>query len=178
VALVKCKECGEKVSTKAKTCPKCGAKPPKKTSIVTWGVLALILFAIYGGWQTESNLTPEQRKVREEQRAITAKEKEVEQAAKAAEKAQEEKENHRKGFHCLSSWDGSHSAVKKYVEERMRDPDSFEHVETLISPVNDKGTHQLSMKYRAANGFGGLTVGSATATVDNESCQATITSME
>lgn len=152
MALVKCKECGEKASTKAKTCPKCGAKPPKKTSIVTWGILALILFAIYGAWQTESNLTPEQIKAREEQRV--------------------------KGFHCLSSWDGSHSAVKKYVEERMRDPDSFEHVETRISPVNDKGTHRLAMKYRATNGFGGLTVGSATAIVDNESCQATITSME
>jgi hypothetical protein len=95
-----------------------------------------------------------------------------------AKEAEEEKEKHRKGFHCLSGWNGAHSAVEKYVEERMRDPDSFEHVETRISPVNDKGTHQLSMKYRAANGFGGLTVGSATATVDNESCQAKITSME
>ncbi|WP_394854470.1 zinc-ribbon domain-containing protein [Shewanella xiamenensis] len=26
MALVKCKECGEQVSTKAKSCPKCGAK--------------------------------------------------------------------------------------------------------------------------------------------------------
>jgi hypothetical protein len=165
VALVKCKECGEEVSTKAKACPKCGAWLPKKTSIVTWGVLALILFAIYNGWLPEFNLTPEKRNAKEEKLAITvAKE--------------EEKENHRKGFHCLSSWKGSHSAVEKYVEERMRDPDSFEHVETRISPVNDKGTHQLFMTYRATNGFGGLTVGSATATVDNESCRATITSME
>ncbi|WP_412514572.1 MULTISPECIES: zinc-ribbon domain-containing protein [Shewanella] len=30
MALVKCKECGEEVSTKAKTCPKCGAKAPTK----------------------------------------------------------------------------------------------------------------------------------------------------
>jgi hypothetical protein len=165
VAFVKCKECGEEVSTKAKACPKCGAWLPKKTSIVTWGVLALILFAIYGGWLPEFNLTPEKRNAKEEKLAITA--------AK-----EEKKENHRKGFHCLRSWNGSHPAVEKYVEERMRDPDSFEHVETRISPVNDKGTHQLSMKYRAANGFGGLTVGSATATVVNESCQATITSME
>ena len=60
----------------------------------------------------------------------------------------------------------------------MRDPDSFEHIETRITPVSDKGTHQLVMKYRAKNGFGGITVGSAIATIDNASCKATITSIE
>lgn len=47
MALVKCKECGEKVSTKAKTCPNCGAKAPKKTSLFTWIVLIFIVFVIY-----------------------------------------------------------------------------------------------------------------------------------
>ena len=178
MALVKCKECGEKVSTKAKSCQNCGAKPPKKTSIVTWVVLALILFGVYGAWQTESNITPEQRKARDEQRAIAAKEKEAKLAKEATQKTEEEKENKRKGFHCLSSWNGSHPAVKKYAEENMRDPDSFEHIETRITPVSDKGTHQLVMKYRAKNGFGGITVGSAIATIDNASCKATITSIE
>lgn len=46
MALVKCKECGEQVSTTAKSCPKCGAKPPKKTSIVTWA--ALVFFIVVG----------------------------------------------------------------------------------------------------------------------------------
>ena len=178
MALVICKECGEQVSTKAKTCPSCGAKPPKKTSIVTWMVLILILLGVYGAWQTESNLTPEQRQAREEQRALAAKERDAEQAKEAALKAEEEKENKRKGFHCLSSWDGSHTAVKRYAEENMRDPDSFEHIETRITPVNETGTHVLIMKYRAANGFGGMTIGTATATVDNSTCNATITSLE
>jgi hypothetical protein len=44
MALVKCKECGEQVSTSAKSCPKCGAKLPKKTSLITW--LVLILFGV------------------------------------------------------------------------------------------------------------------------------------
>jgi len=47
MALVKCKECGEKVSTRAKTCPKCGAKAPKKTSAFTWLVLIFMIFIIY-----------------------------------------------------------------------------------------------------------------------------------
>ena len=47
MALVKCKECGEQVSTKAKTCPKCGAKAPKKTSLFTWLVLIFIVLIVY-----------------------------------------------------------------------------------------------------------------------------------
>ena len=39
MALVKCKECGNEVSRKAKACPKCGAPPPK-----SWGG-----FAVLGG---------------------------------------------------------------------------------------------------------------------------------
>lgn len=47
MALTKCKECGEKISTKADACPQCGAKRPKKTSAFTWFVLILIIFGVY-----------------------------------------------------------------------------------------------------------------------------------
>ncbi len=36
MALVKCKECGQEVSQKAGSCPKCGAPIKKKTSLFTW----------------------------------------------------------------------------------------------------------------------------------------------
>lgn len=55
MALVKCKECGESVSNKAKTCPSCGAKPTKKTSILTWAVL--IIFGFVGYAATKSSST-------------------------------------------------------------------------------------------------------------------------
>lgn len=55
MALIKCKECGEQVSTKAKTCPNCGAKVPKKTSLFTWFVLAMIILVVYAVNQTPSN---------------------------------------------------------------------------------------------------------------------------
>ena len=95
------------------------------------------------------------------------------QAAKAAEQA----ENKRKGFHCLEP-DGSHFEVKKYVKKQMRDPESFEHIETRVVPVNDKGQHTLTMKYRARNGFGGMTVGSALAAFNNSDCAATVLSIK
>ncbi len=53
MALKKCKECGHDVSTKAKTCPHCGASV-KTTSTITWLVLIImILFEI-------GSLLPEQ----------------------------------------------------------------------------------------------------------------------
>lgn len=55
MALVKCKECGEEVSTKAKACPKCGAKAPKKTSLFTWLVVAFIVVAIFVANQTPTS---------------------------------------------------------------------------------------------------------------------------
>ena len=87
-------------------------------------------------------------------------------------------ENRRKGFHCLSPWDGSHRRIVKYVEKRLRDPDSFEHIETKIWPLNPKGEHQLMMRYRAKNGFGGMTIGKVVATVKNSDCSGTITLSE
>lgn len=48
MALTKCKECGEQISTKAETCPKCGAKPPKTTSLLTWIVVAFVVFVVIG----------------------------------------------------------------------------------------------------------------------------------
>lgn len=52
----------------------------------------------------------------------------------------------------FSSWDGSHSNLKKWVKNNMNDPKSFEHVETTYT---DKGDYLLVyMKFRGKNAFG------------------------
>lgn len=90
-------------------------------------------------------------------------------AAQVAEAA----EDRRKGFHCLSAWDGSHSGIVQHVKAGLRDPDSFEHVDTLITPVNPTtGKHGVNMTFRAANGFGGINVGRAVGEVDPITCNA------
>ena len=43
MSLIKCKECGKEISNKAESCPNCGVKLPKKTSIITWAILASIV---------------------------------------------------------------------------------------------------------------------------------------
>jgi hypothetical protein len=95
-------------------------------------------------------------------------------AAEAQALAAQKAEDTRKGFHCLSSYNGSHRGVVKYVKENLRDPDSYDHIETRITPISKEGEHVLVMKYRAKNGFGGMNVESVIATVKNDSCQATI----
>jgi len=46
MALVACRECKTQISTEAKICPKCGAKPPRRTSTFTWIVLGLVAYSV------------------------------------------------------------------------------------------------------------------------------------
>lgn len=49
MALIKCSECGNEISVKAKSCPMCGSPQKKKTSALTWTVLiGFVLYALYG----------------------------------------------------------------------------------------------------------------------------------
>ena len=54
MALMKCQECGNDVSTEASACPKCGAKPKpkKKLSSIVFGVIILFLII---GWIANSS---------------------------------------------------------------------------------------------------------------------------
>ena len=64
----------------------------------------------------------------------------------------------------FSSWDGSHSNLKKWVKNNMNDPKSFEHVETTYT---DKGDYLLVyMKFRGKNSFGAKVLQTAIGTVD------------
>jgi hypothetical protein len=91
--------------------------------------------------------------------------------AKAERELKEVAENKRKGFHCLSSWDGSHRDIVRATKKQLRDPKSFEHIETRVTPVKDF-KHTLYMNYRAKNGFGGMSVGTVVATYSNASCNS------
>ena len=83
-------------------------------------------------------------------------------------------EDRLKGFHCLSAWDGSSSSLVRQVKAQLRDPDSFEHDETKITPRDVKGQHLVTMRYRAKNGFGGMNVATAVGVVDGGTCEATL----
>lgn len=47
MAMIKCKECGNKISSKAKTCPQCGSPVKKKTNILSLLLIIIILFVCF-----------------------------------------------------------------------------------------------------------------------------------
>ena len=86
MALVKCKECGDKVSNKAKSCPSCGAKPPKKTSFVTWGIILIISLVIYGGYQNKDGSYQVVKPILSEAKKLEIQKKVQKHAQKAFER--------------------------------------------------------------------------------------------
>ena len=115
------------------------------------------------------------RKAEEEriakEKADVEEKKRQEEAVRLAQKA----EDKRKGFHCLSAWDGSHREIVRDVKRLLNDPDSFEHEQTLVSPMSKEGTHNLTMHFRAKNAFGGYVRGTARATYTNAGCTHVLT---
>jgi hypothetical protein len=56
---------------------------------------------------------------------------------------------------------GAHRELEKMVKAQLKDPDSYQHIE---SSYGGKGDHlNVVMKYRAKNGFGGYVVNSVVA---------------
>lgn len=171
INLVECKKCRGMVADYAKTCPACGTQDPASksrnvaaqatantvlTTMMTVGVIILVLFTAYAVFTD----TPAEKRAKEEAKAVKA----------ATDK--------KAGFHCLNSWDGSHREVVRAVKNQLRDPSSFEHVQTRITPMSESGEHRLTMTYRAKNGFGALTGGLVVATVRNATCSAQVLSIE
>ena len=76
-------------------------------------------------------------------------------------------EDRQQGFHCLSAWDGSHADVVALTKGALREPDSFEHISTRVTPVDEDGLHRFIMEYRARNGFGGMNVAASTGSYIN-----------
>ena len=56
----------------------------------------------------------------------------------------------------FSSWDGSHRQLKRYTISRLKDPDSFQHIQTKYTREGEYV--RVYMKYRAKNSFGGYVV--------------------
>ncbi len=63
----------------------------------------------------------------------------------------------------FSGWDGAHRNLERLVKRNLVDPDSYEHIETRYFDLTD--SLRIIMKYRARNGFGGMTIGQVVAIV-------------
>lgn len=140
-----------------------------------WPVVVFFGLGAIGSLIPESPAAKAEREKAEAQRAADAAAEDAaakaEQQAKAEEaqkKAAAEKE---RGFHCLNAFDGSHDKLKELVVRNLRNPRSFKHDETRITPKDEEGKHTVMMRYRAENGFGGMAIEVQVARIDHETCE-------
>ncbi|WP_315809468.1 hypothetical protein [Pseudomonas sp. C9-3] len=133
MAIVKCKECGGQVSTTAKACPTCGSKPPKKTSVVTWLVLATIVIVVAKGMLTEK--PPEPTKTPDQIAADAAAEKQRAAEAKVRQEV------------FLTQ-----AIAKEAVLAKLKDPDSAK-----FGQIISKASGIVCGYVNAKNAFGGYT---------------------
>lgn len=128
-----CKECGNEVSTEAKSCPKCGAKLPKKTSAFTWIVIALFSVFIFQKISTSDEPTAK-----------------LEPVAKTDLELKEEAARELRFQKTLS--------IVTTAKTSMRNPESVQW-ETIASNTD---ASVVCLKYRGKNGFGGTSIETAT----------------
>ena len=96
-------------------------------------------------------------------------------AAATATPDAEEAEKRRKGFHCLSAWDGSHRGFNEQIKKLLNDPGSLEVHETRIAAAVG-GKHAIMVDFSAKNALGGRVRHLARGGVDHETCVATLIS--
>lgn len=146
MTLIKCRECGNEVSTEATACPKCGAKvkykkPMSRTAKMLGGLLVVSVIA----GMVASNTAVETRKATDaaRQAALTPEQKAQEEAAKAKRTAQIQ----------LAA------AGALSLKKGMKDPSAFE-LTSLVLKSEGTGCYE----YRAKNSFGAILPGSAVMT--------------
>lgn len=71
----------------------------------------------------------------------------------------------RTGAVCEDGPNGLNTAFQLNVMRRLKDPDSFQHIRSVIVPSGKSGQYDAFMQFRSKNSFGGYTVGSAVGTL-------------
>jgi len=57
------------------------------------------------------------------------------------------------------------------VKQSLREPDSFEHIRSSATGVDENGVQRILIEFRARNGFGGMNIGKAVAEVQFQGCE-------
>lgn len=136
-----------------------------------WPVVVVFGLGAIGSLVPETEEQKAERAKQEADRQAETAKREADRQAEQVEKERKKVADREAGFHCLSSWDGSSRNLVLAVKQNLRNPDSFEHIETRITKKDAENRHRILMQYRAENGFGGMNVEMVRATIDHESCE-------
>lgn len=143
MAIIKCPECKKDMSSTASACPHCGyAKRKRKPMGLGTGIVLVVFVAIVAGQFVDTPPT-----------TAKAPEPKVEKTA-----AQLRADKIQAAFRIT---DGSHFQLTRHIKKNLKDPDSYEHIETRYGIEGD--TVNLATTYRAKNSFNGFVVSTATA---------------
>lgn len=144
MALEKCKECGNEISTKAKACPKCGVEI-KRTSGLTKLIAGIIVFMIIFGIIESSNMQERQQAAASAEQARVAALTPAIRAKEEADKLETDQ------FH------GANGACMEFIKQRLNDPGSAEFMHSSQSHYNHKGNlWTIQRPVRAKNAMGAL----------------------
>lgn len=142
------------------------------SSAIALGVIAMA-FGGHAFFETPEGKALAQRRAKEDERKRADQEAQLAEQEEAA--AAERFAKRASGEHCLSGWDGSLPPLKSAVRDQLRNPSSFEHIETGRGAVDADGTFPLVMRYRAQNGFGGMNSEAIAVIVTAQTCSFRIT---
>ncbi len=88
-------------------------------------------------------------------------------AQEAADKAKEEEAHYqervRNGSVCADGPDDLNTSLELNVKRDLKDPSSFEHMGTVITPAKNSKGYDALMRFRSKNSLGGYAVGTAVA---------------
>ena len=158
MALVKCTDCGAEISAAAVACPKCGAKPPKRTKLSTWVVGAVMLMVVSRCVLDASERTEQLAQQAVKSAPVVAAQTPAEKAvaARAATAVADGK--------ALAETQFQRAVIAaKTVKRSTKNPASFE----LTGAVRtDKGA--ICIEYSGTNSFNATVPGYAVLTPDNK----------
>lgn len=151
MALIKCHECGNQVSTDAKTCPQCGAKIRKRHSKGQWLLIGLATVGIVSCIAKTQGNTDRRTN---ELSAAEAKKSPEQKTAEAAEKLKKEAEFQRV------------VAGAKVIKQGTKNPDSFN-----LNSATLMADGSICYEYRATNSFNAVVPGKLVITKNNKTTQ-------
>ena len=178
MALIKCNECGHKVSDKAKTCPKCGVdieamkratllkkQKSKKRRSKFWLILFILFLAFFAlgkyAQYKESQLPPEVRQAREQARA---EQRERERVAREQQRIKDEEWQARlaqkKEDERCSNRAMAFVSSQEYVRARLKAPSTAKFPGSSDSNIKVQYIgdckHQVYAFVDSQNGFGAM----------------------
>ena len=133
----------------------------KITEALIFTTVILMIYSVYIG-----QLGSYQDKVAEKIDAIISERRDEENRRKARQKeiqAQENEALNKRAADQFSVWDGSHRNLTKIIKEELKDPKSYEHIETRY--VRNNSSITVVTRFRANNAIGLPIVNTVTARV-------------